>query len=225
MVHLGHERDVPPGQSFDQPHLPERAVAVELVAVDVGGELGQFVHPAGRGERGSAQVVVDVEVRVVDPDRMTEAEGDLDQPAVEHRGEGDALGDQRAQPAEGVPAPDRGGVEDRGHRHVHVQRWRLHVQEAGVEPGQSLCRHVAPWPSLPDTGHVALEGPVATFRAAGSGCRIRASETTSTVSPGPAPGNRAGASRGLRRFATTVVGDAGPTPGPADWALGPSIER
>jgi hypothetical protein len=64
---------------------------VQLAAVDVGREVAQLAHaPRGR-QRGPSQVVVDVEFGVVDPDRVAQAHRHLDQAALEHRGQGDAV--------------------------------------------------------------------------------------------------------------------------------------
>ena len=59
----------PPSQPLDQPQLPERLRAVELLGEDPRGEVAQLLLGAGRRQRGLAHVVVEVEVGVVDPDR------------------------------------------------------------------------------------------------------------------------------------------------------------
>ena len=136
VVDLGDHADLVALQPFDDPHLPQRAVPVELAADHVGRELGQLAHPARRGQRGAAEMIVDVELGIVDPHRVAQAEGHLDQPAPEHRCQRDPLVDELAQPAEGV-APGHGGrVENGDQRHVHVEGGCLRVEEGGVEPAQ-----------------------------------------------------------------------------------------
>ncbi len=85
VVHLDDEGDLPVLELFDDPHLPQRAVPVQLAADDVGREVGQLAHASGRGQRRPPQVVVDVELGVVHPDREAQAHGHLDEPALEHR--------------------------------------------------------------------------------------------------------------------------------------------
>ena len=148
VVHLGDQRDLPVLEPLDDPHLPQWPVAVELAADDVGREVAQFAHAAGCREGGAPQVVVDVELGVVHPDRVAEAHRDLDEAALENRGQRDPVADQLADPPERVPAGHGGGVEDRCHGHVHVQGRRLHVEETRIEPGQPFGGHRSPWSAL-----------------------------------------------------------------------------
>ena len=141
MVHLGDEGDLAVLEALDDPHLPQGPVAVELAADDVGREIAQLAHAAGRGEGGPPQVVVDVELRIVDPHGVAEAQRHLDEAALEDGGQGDAVVDQLADAAEGVATGHRRGVEDRCDRHVHVQGRCLHVQEARVEAAQPFGGH------------------------------------------------------------------------------------
>ncbi len=97
--------------------------------------------PPGGGQRRPPEVVVDVELGVVDPDGVAEAHRHLDQPALEDGGQRDPVADELADAPERVAAGHRGGVEHGRHRHVHVERGRLHVEEAGIEPAQSFGCH------------------------------------------------------------------------------------
>ena len=56
-------------------------------ARDIRDERGQLGRAAGRGDRGAAQVVVEVEVGVLDPQRRVQPERHLDEPAAERRHE------------------------------------------------------------------------------------------------------------------------------------------
>ena len=138
VVHLGDEADPVVGQPLDDPHLPQRLRPVELVAGDVPGQVGQLAQPARAGDRGQPHVVVDVEVGVVDPDRVAQPEGHLDQPAPEHRCPGDAGGDGLLHPLEGVAPGNGGRVQHHGHGHLHVEGRGLEVEEAGIEPAESF---------------------------------------------------------------------------------------
>ena len=104
--------------------------------------------PAGLGYRRQPDVIVDVEVGIVDPDRVPQPERDLDQAAPEDRRQRDPGADRLLHPFEGVPARHGGRVEHEGEGHVHVVGRRLQVEEAGVEPAQSL--HALPSLQNPD---------------------------------------------------------------------------
>jgi hypothetical protein len=69
VVSLRDQREAVPGQTLDQPDLPQRLRAVEALGEDATGEQAQLLEPAGVRQRGVADVVLDVEVRVVDPER------------------------------------------------------------------------------------------------------------------------------------------------------------
>src|ERR1041385_230090 len=82
--------------------------------------------------------MVEVEVGILDPQRVVQPARDLDQPAPERRQEVQATLQFLLDPVERV-APGHGrGVEHRDLQRVHVERRGLHVQEPGVEAGESL---------------------------------------------------------------------------------------
>ena len=66
---LGDQREAPVLEPLHEPQLPQRLRAVEPLGVDPGGERAQLLLAAGLRQRGVAQVVLEVEVRVVDPQR------------------------------------------------------------------------------------------------------------------------------------------------------------
>ena len=84
-------------QALDQPQLPERLAAVELLGEDPRGEVAQLLVGARRRQRGLAHVVVEVEVGVVDPDRPALVEGDEAQLLAEARHQVQARGDVVAE--------------------------------------------------------------------------------------------------------------------------------
>jgi hypothetical protein len=59
-------------ESFDDPHLPERLVAIELLRHDAPDQVAQLPVEARSGERRVPEVVPEVEVRIVDPHRPAE---------------------------------------------------------------------------------------------------------------------------------------------------------
>ena len=58
------------GDALDDRQLPQRARAVQAPRELVADELGQLVRAAGRRQRGAAHVPAEVELVVVDPDRV-----------------------------------------------------------------------------------------------------------------------------------------------------------
>ena len=67
VVGLADQREAAVAHRVDEPDLPQRLVAVELLGEHAAGERAQLVLARGRGQRRVAHVVADVEVRVVDP--------------------------------------------------------------------------------------------------------------------------------------------------------------
>ena len=73
LVGLGEQRDPAVLEPLDEVHLPQRTVGVEPARHDPRGQLAQLVHRARTRQRGAAYVVGEVEVLVVDPDRVGQA--------------------------------------------------------------------------------------------------------------------------------------------------------
>ena len=97
-------------------------------------EVAQLLVGARRRQRGLAHVVVEVEVRVVDPDRPALVEGDEAQLLAEARHQVQARADVVAELGVGR----RRALEDAGRGDVHVGAGALHVEEGGIESGQSF---------------------------------------------------------------------------------------
>ena len=99
--------------------------------------LRSSLSPPGDGQRGVAQVVLDVEVRVVDPDRTAQLEGD----------EADLLAVPRHQVELGVHHGDdvaerrRRTLEDRHRGDVHVGHVVLNVEERRIQRAQAISTH------------------------------------------------------------------------------------
>ena len=74
---LGNDADPVLLQALDDPHLPKRAGTVKLRARDLTCELGQLAAPTRRGRTDAPNVVVQIEIRVLNPDRMVQTEGHL----------------------------------------------------------------------------------------------------------------------------------------------------
>ena len=77
---LGEQREAVVRQALDEPQLPQRPVPVQRLGEHAPGEPLELLVAAGARERGVADVVGDVEVGVVDPDRPALLERDERQP-------------------------------------------------------------------------------------------------------------------------------------------------
>ena len=97
VVALADDREAVAVEALDQPQLPERLAAVELLGEDPRRQVAQLLLGARRRQRGLAHVVVEVEVGVVDPDRPALAEGDEAQLLAEAGDEVQARGDVVAE--------------------------------------------------------------------------------------------------------------------------------
>ena len=138
---LRDQREAAVVESLHEPQLPQRLRAVEPLRVDAGGERAQLVLGAGLRQRGVAQVVLEVEARVVDPHRS---------PGLDRR-ERELLavaGDEVQPPAHvvgEVVERRRRALEDHDGADVHVGVLALLCQERRVHRRQPIAvrlRHV-----------------------------------------------------------------------------------
>ena len=98
LVGLVEQRDPAVGQPLDEVDLPQRPGPVERPRDDPRDQLAQLLGVARAGQRGAAYVVADVEVLVVDPDRVGQVPGDRLHPLAVARHERDPVEDQRHEP-------------------------------------------------------------------------------------------------------------------------------
>ena len=138
VVHLREDAEPVVGQPLDHVRLPQRAGAVERAADDAGDEVGELLVAARRGRCGVAHVEVEIEVRVVDPERVVEVHRHVAQaPAQRLEGVQPRL-DLVPPGGEGVVVRVVWFLEDRQARHMAELRRGLHVEERGVETGELL---------------------------------------------------------------------------------------
>ena len=140
-MHRGDDTHVPALEALDDPQLPERTAAVERAPGDLGRELGKLVEAARRGQRCTADVVIEVEVGILDPHRVMHAERDLDHAPAERLEARQALGDELPHRLDVEAAGNVGGVEDHRRHDVHVRRRGLEREKGGVDTGQPLHSH------------------------------------------------------------------------------------
>ena len=89
MVELGEERPPPIGQPLNDVNLPKRPGPVHLAADDAGNLLGQLIGGAWWCDSHVAHVEVEVEIGIVDPVGVVEAERDLGEPPAKRFGPSD----------------------------------------------------------------------------------------------------------------------------------------
>ena len=137
VVRLGQHGPAAVLEALDDPDLPERLGAVELLRHDPPDQLAQLALAPGGGQRGVAQVVLDVEVGVVHPDRPPQLEGDeADLLAV--AGDEVELGLDHGHD---VGVRRRRALEDRHRGDVHVGHVVLDVEERRVQGAQAVRTH------------------------------------------------------------------------------------
>ena len=73
-MNFDQHRPVVVGQAFDDPALPHRALSIQALLHDIGGKAEQRVVVTGMRNRGTMDVVCEIEVRVVDPFRWFQIE-------------------------------------------------------------------------------------------------------------------------------------------------------
>jgi hypothetical protein len=83
MVKLEHERDPSLGQSLDHPQLPQWTCAIQRLRGEACHQIGEDPLRAGSPCDLPVDVPANVEIGVVDPDRMIETDRHLDQSASE----------------------------------------------------------------------------------------------------------------------------------------------
>jgi hypothetical protein len=71
VVHLGQQRDALAARdALDDREVPQRAGAIQAPGELLAYELAQLMRPARRRQRGAAHMPAEVELLVVDPDRI-----------------------------------------------------------------------------------------------------------------------------------------------------------
>jgi len=131
--------------AFDEPELPQRAVAGEHLRHEPLGELEELTPVPGRWQRGEPHVVGDVEPVVVDPHRTAAPERHRHHPLAEARDQLEARGNQRAdvvQPETTVGVVEGLPFEHRDRAHVHGRLGTFEVQEALVQRSEAVVPRV-----------------------------------------------------------------------------------
>ena len=134
MVQQHHEGDVAAFKALDDPDLPQRPVAIQRVGVDLLDERAELLHPAGCGTDDAAHVRVEIELGVLDPDRVMQAQRRRQVPQTEDGKQVDALLEHaarlRPRPAVGV----RRRVEHADLERVVVGAALIELQHQRIDP-------------------------------------------------------------------------------------------
>ena len=101
---------MPVGQAVDEVQLPQRPRAIQRPRGDSRDLLADLGVRRGLGQRELAHVVLEVEVRIVDPVGVVEVERDAAQAPAERRQQRQALGHQRLHVLQLEPARRAGRV-------------------------------------------------------------------------------------------------------------------
>ncbi len=104
---FAHQRDMAVFEALDDPNPPHRFGPVKRAGHRVGSELSELFQTSGSRKRCTADVEIDVEVRVLDPHGVVKCEWREDQPASEWREQVQSRFDEVAEPLEGVPTLHR----------------------------------------------------------------------------------------------------------------------
>ena len=137
VMHLDVDGESVALQSFDEMVLPQGARMVERNGVKLRHQIAQLRHRSGLRQRGMANVIVEVQFVVDHPGRMIDAERRRFQPA--------AVGRQEIEPRRRMVAKageetvlKRRRLEDRHAPDLHRRLGRLHIEEEGVERGETI---------------------------------------------------------------------------------------
>ena len=134
VVGLRQQAEAAVVEALDEPHLPQRLGAVELLGEHARAEVHELLVAARRGQRGVAHVVLEVEVGVVGPQRAARVGGREHEPLAVARHHVQAAADRVE---EVVVARDR-PLGDDERADVHVRHGSLLVQERRVDRGQPV---------------------------------------------------------------------------------------
>jgi len=143
VVDLGQEGDLPAFEPMDQVELPERPGAVQRTAEDARHLVRQLLVAPRCGQSELPHVEVEVEVRVVDPVRVIQAERHLGEAPAEWGQQRQPLDDQLLDVVEVDLVARRGGwIEHRDPRDMAGLPRRLHGQELRVKTRELSHRHL-----------------------------------------------------------------------------------
>ena len=128
VMRLADDRELVPANAFHEPQFPQRLVAIELLGEEPADQLLQLGLAARDGQGGAAHVVLEVELRLVDPHGPALLERHLENalPIARH------LRQPRLHEPQHVAERRRRAFEDGAGAHVHVRGAIFEVEEHRV---------------------------------------------------------------------------------------------
>ena len=164
---LRQHSHVSPLEALDEPHFPERAAALELVAGEFPDQRGQLAGATGRRHGDAPEVAVEIELGIIDPVGPVETEGNSHQ-ALAQRWQVLELARHQPLPVlEAEAARCGGGIEDQQREHVEVAGRTLGVDHVGVDAAELTNYRL---PSLRSGSSIGANGFSRTsFRSSGRG--------------------------------------------------------
>ena len=115
---------------MDEVNLPRRAVHVQRAAENARGQRVERLPILGGGQAQLANVVFQIEARILDPIGMIQAEGHVDQPPSSGRHQVQALLVETHHGFQGQrPVRRRGRIQDGDRGHVHWRGRRVLIDE------------------------------------------------------------------------------------------------
>ncbi len=127
-------------QALDVVEGPQRPLARQGGAGQLGHQFGQLGVASGRLEPQALHMLVEAEVRILDPERRHQVERHVDQAAAEAGQQVQALGDALAHRVEAEAGGRTGQVEQRQAAEVHRCPGGLEVEEHRVDAAELLHR-------------------------------------------------------------------------------------
>jgi hypothetical protein len=140
MVGLVVDRDLAVVEPLDHIGFPERPAAVEQARMQPRDIFLELLEGSRARQDHMANVVVEVDVLVVDPDRIGQVEGHQRELALEHRREMDARGHVTLHVLVVVAVVALGQIEDLQAAHMHRHLGRFEMQERSVHSAQVIHR-------------------------------------------------------------------------------------
>ncbi len=128
-MRLREQREAPVTEPFDQPHLPQRATAIECLGEDPSGEAPQLGVAAWARQRRVAHMEGQTELWIVDPHRPSLSERNRREPLAVARHQVQPRLDRRHQ----IRIRGRWAGEDRAGADVHMRRLALELQKRVIE--------------------------------------------------------------------------------------------
>ena len=142
-MHLDDQSEFSVFESFDHPAIPERSGTIETARGDSSRRARELFRVARSRQTRLAQVIVEVELRIVHPDRMALA-GNSAELAPQARQISETGFDDLSDPLEtnaAILGRKRAGVEDECHRGMASLSRTLALEIGGALIRQSLVMH------------------------------------------------------------------------------------